>query len=169
MSENEERIPFEANAGVLSYATGLTLSKSIEMTKAGETEARKQGLAMAIAVVDAGGHPINFIRMDGVMLAAIQIATDKAFTAVAGKIPTYLWQELLRSGELPQLFVHERWTAFPGGFPIISGNRLLVGIGVSGATRFGDTSVARAALFAGGFSTEAADVYLKEVLGMEIA
>jgi uncharacterized protein GlcG (DUF336 family) len=138
------------------------------MTMAGVAEARKQGLSMAIAIVDSGGHLINFTRMDGAMLASIQIATDKAFTAVAGKLPTYLWQEIIRAGELPQLFIHERWTAFPGGFPIIKGDRLLGGIGVSGATQFGDTSVARAALLAGGFSTEAADIYLKEVLGREI-
>jgi cob(I)alamin adenosyltransferase len=169
MRENEEQAPVDANTGGLSYATGLTLSMAIEMTRGGMAEARKLGLSMSIAIVDAGGHLINFIRMEDAMLASIQIATDKAFTAVAGKIPTYQWQELLRMGELPQLFVHERWTAFAGGFPVIKGGRLLGGIGVSGAERFGDTSVAKAALRAGGFSTEATDVYLKEVLGVEIA
>ncbi len=168
MSKNEEQIPVEANAGGLSYATGLTLSTAVEMTRGGVAEAKKLGLSMSVAIVDAGGHLINFTRMEDAMLASIQIATDKAFTAVAGKIPTYQWQELLRMGELPQLFLHERWTAFAGGFPVIEGGRLLGGVGVSGATQFGDTSVARAALLAGGFSTAATDEYLKEVLGVEI-
>jgi uncharacterized protein GlcG (DUF336 family) len=40
---------------------------------------------------------------------------------------------------------------------------LLGGIGCSGATARGDTSVARAALAAGGFNTEDADAILKKL------
>ena len=45
----------------------------------------------------------------------------------------------------------------------MKGDQLVGGIGVSGATGFGDTSVARAAMVAGGFSTEEADGMLKEM------
>jgi cob(I)alamin adenosyltransferase len=97
------------------------------------------------------------------MLASIQIVMDKAFTAAYGKLPTQVWRSIVQSGNIPPLFFHERWTAFPGGFPIIKGKQLLGGIGASGATAYGDTSVARAGLLAGGFSTEDADAILKEL------
>jgi cob(I)alamin adenosyltransferase len=88
---------------------------------------------------------------------------DKAFTAVYGKVPTQIWRMIVQSGNIPPLFIHERWTAFPGGFPLIKGKQLLGGIGCSGATAYGDTSVARAGILAGGFSTEEADDILKEL------
>jgi uncharacterized protein GlcG (DUF336 family) len=78
-------------------------------------------------------------------------------------VPTQIWRDIVQSGNIPPLFFHERWTAFPGGFPIIKGNQLLGGVGSSGATAHGDTSVARAALLAGGFSTDSADAILKEL------
>ncbi len=115
-----------------------------------------------IAVMDSGGKLVAFGRMDDVMLASIQICMDKAHTAVHGKLPTQVWREVLRSGAIPPLFFHDRWIAFPGGFPLVKGNQIYGGIGASGATGFGDTSVARAALAAGGFSTDEADAMLKE-------
>jgi uncharacterized protein GlcG (DUF336 family) len=46
---------------------------------------------------------------------------------------------------------------------LIKGKHLLGGIGCSGATAYGDTTVARAGLSAGGFSTEDADAILKQL------
>ena len=43
------------------------------------------------------------------------------------------------------------------------GKQLFGGIGCSGATAYGDVSVARAGLLAGGFSTEDTDKILKEL------
>jgi cob(I)alamin adenosyltransferase len=133
------------------------------MIEAAMAEAKRQGLTMVIAVADAGGNLVALGRMDDAMLASIHIAMDKAFTAAYGKIPTQVWRDIVQSGNLPPLFIHERWTAFPGGFPLVKGKQLLGGIGCSGATAHGDTSVARAALAAGGFSTEEADAILKQL------
>jgi uncharacterized protein GlcG (DUF336 family) len=132
------------------------------MIDAGMAEARKQGLRMAVAIVDSGGNLVAFGRMDDVMLASIQISMDKAYTAVKGKLPTQVWRDILQSGAIPPLFFHERWTAFPGGFPLIKGNQIFGGMGASGGTGFGDTSVVRAGLQAGEFSTEDADAMLKD-------
>ncbi len=138
-------------AGNLSYGSGLTLETAKKMLEAGEKEAEKQGVPMAIAIVDAGGNLLAFSRMDNAILGSIQIAIDKAFTAAFGKRPTGDWKREFQSGELVPLFVHERWITFPGGFPIISNGVLLGGIGVSGGT-VEDIYVAKAALKAGGFS-----------------
>jgi glc operon protein GlcG len=163
MANPKDPVPPVWKEGGLSYSTGLTFATAKKMIEAAMSEAKKQGLAMVIAIVDAGGNLVAFGRMDDAMLASIQIAMDKAFTSVYGKIPTHIWRSIVQSGNVPPLFIHERWTAFPGGFPIIKGKQLLGGIGCSGATAYGDTTVARAGLLAGEFSTEDADSFLKEL------
>ena len=163
MTNPKDPVPAEWKEGGLTYSAGLIYDTARKMIEAAMAEAKKQGLTMVIAVADAGGNLVAFGRMDDAMLASIDIAKDKAFTAAYGKIPTQIWRDIVQSGNLPPLFIHERWTAFPGGFPLIKGKQLLGGIGCSGATAYGDTSVARAGLRAGGFSTEDADAILKQL------
>jgi len=156
-------VPEEWQEGKLNYSSGLTLEIAKKMLEAAEDEARRLRLLMAFAIADAGGNLIAFHRMDNAMLAASQIAMDKAFTAVYGKIPSALWGDILRSGELPPLFIHQRWTPFPGGFPLIRGGAIYGGVGASGATSHGDTAVARAAAAAGSFETRNFDKFLSEL------
>ena len=163
MANSKDPVPPVWREGALSYSTGLTYDTAKKMIEAAMAEGKKQGLTMVIAVADAGGNLVAFGRMDDAMLASIDIAKDKAFTVAYGKIPTQIWRDIVQSGNLPPLFIHKRWTAFPGGFPLIKGKQLLGGIGCSGATAYGDTSVARAGLRAGGFSTEDADAILKQL------
>jgi uncharacterized protein GlcG (DUF336 family) len=163
MANPKDPVPTEWKEGGLSYRTGLTFNTAKQMIDAAMAEAKKQGLTMVIAIADAGGNLIAFGRMDDAMLVSTQIAMDKAFTAVYGKVPTQTWRTIVQSGNIPPLFIHERWTAFAGGFPLRKGKQLFGGIGCSGATAHGDVSVARAGLLAGGFSTEDADNILKEL------
>ncbi len=163
MTKSRDPVPPAWRQGALSYSTGLTYDTAKKMIEAAMAEAKKQGLTMVVAIADAGGNLVAFGRMDDAMLASIHIATDKAFTAAYGKIPTQIWRDIVQSGNLPPLFIHKRWTAFPGGFPLIKGKKLLGGIGCSGATAYGDTLVSRAGLDAGGFSTRDADAILKQL------
>jgi uncharacterized protein GlcG (DUF336 family) len=146
-------------AGNLCYGPGLNLETVKRMLEAGEQEALKQGVPMAMAIADSGGHLIAFHRMDDTMLVSIQIAMDKAYTAVLGKIPTGNYTPLYQSGELVPLFFHERWITFPGGFPIIKEGIIMGGLGVSGGV-LEDCYVARAILKAGGFSTQEVDEFI---------
>jgi len=148
-----EQTPSAWKAGKVFYGLGLTLETAKKMLETGEREAKRQGVPMSIAIADAGGNLLAFSRMDDAILASIQIAINKAFTAVFGKRPTADWKKEFQSGEMVPLFIHERWITFPGGFPIISNGVLLGGIGVSGGT-IEDIYVARAALEAGGFSVD---------------
>ncbi|MFC2067949.1 heme-binding protein [Chloroflexota bacterium] len=142
--------------GKLVYGSGLTLDTVKKMMEAGEKEAEKLGVPVVLAITDAGGNLLALHRMNGVMLASIQIATDKALTAVFGKLPTGEWGSLFQPGGLVPLFVHERWITFGGGYPIINDGVILGGIGVSGGT-IEDIYVAKAALQAGNFNTNGAD------------
>ena len=140
----------------LSYGVGLTLDTAKKMLEAGEKEAEEQGVPMVIAICDAGGNLLALHRMDKAPLVSVQIAINKAFTAVFGKKPTGRWKSLFSEGEITPLFFHERWITFWGGFPIIKNEIIVGGIGVSGGT-VEDLYVARAALRAGGFSLKDAD------------
>ena len=162
MTNVKDPLPSEWKKGGLCYSTGIDYETAKKMIDAGMAEAEKQGLRMVIAVADASGNLVAFGRMDNAMLASIQIAMDKAYTAAYGMLPTQIWRSIVQSGNIPPLFIHERFTAFPGGFPIIKDNQIFGGIGSSGATAYGDTSVSRAALLAGGFSTLDADNILQE-------
>ncbi len=146
--------------GGLSYGPSLTLDIAKKMLEAGEKEAEKQGVPMSIAISDAGGNLIAFRRMDNAALFSIQIAMDKAFTTVFGKMPTGNFANLYRTGELVPLFFHKRWITFPGGFPIIKDGRILGGIGVSGGT-IEDVYVVRAALKTGGFILDEVDTVIR--------
>jgi uncharacterized protein GlcG (DUF336 family) len=136
--------------GKLVYGSGLTLKIARKMLEAGEKEAVKQGVPMAMAVSDCGGNLLAFERMDNTMLASVQIALDKAYTAVFGKQHTGEFSGAYRAGVLVPLFFHERWITFPGGFPITKDGVILGGLGVSGGI-IEDLYVAQAALKAGGF------------------
>jgi len=150
--------------GGLSYGSGLTLDIAKKMLEAGEKEAEKQGVPMSMAISDTGGNLIAFSRMDNAALFSIQIAMDKAFTTVFGKMPTGNFANLYRTGELVPLFFHERWITFPGGFPIIKNGMILGGIGVSGGT-IEDVYVVKAALKAGGFILKDTDAAIRAIIG----
>ena len=163
MGDVREEVPAAWIEGNLSYSAGLALVTAKKMLDAAEEEAKKHRVPMSIAIADAGGNLLAFRRMDNAALFAIQISIDKAYTAVFGKLPTQTWCNIYQSGSLPTLFFHERWTAFSGGFPIISDGIVLGGVGASGGVAHEDTCVARAALLAGGFSSEDVDAAMREI------
>lgn len=164
MNKPANSTPPAWKSGGLSYGSGLTLDIAKKMLEAGEKEAEKQGVPMSIAISDAGGNLIAFRRMDNAALFSTQIAMDKAFTTVFGKMPTGSFADLYRTGELIPLFFHERWITFPGGFPIIKNGMILGGIGVSGGT-IEDVYVVKAALKAGGFILDEVDAAIMAIRG----
>ena len=152
--------------GNITYGGQLSLATCKKMLEAGGKQAKKEGVPMTIAICDSGGNLMALHRMDDAALFSIQIAIDKAYTAVFGKQDTSKIGTHFRNGNLVPLFFHERWITFPGGFPIIKDGKLLGGIGVSGGVAE-DVLVARAVLEAGGFSTCEADEFLEAMAASE--
>jgi uncharacterized protein GlcG (DUF336 family) len=148
-------------AGTRSYGPGLTLETAKKMLEAGEKEAQRQAVPMAMAISDSAGNLLAFHRMDNTILAGVQIALDKAYSSVFGKQATGNYSSLYHSGELVPLFFHERWITFPGGFPLVKNGVIMGGLGVSGGV-IEDCYVARAILQAGGFSTAEVDAFLEQ-------
>ena len=58
--------------------------------------ASHQGLKICVSVLDRYGYPLAFQRINGAPLHSIQIAEDKAFTAISFGLATHVWQERLK-------------------------------------------------------------------------
>jgi uncharacterized protein GlcG (DUF336 family) len=59
-----------------SYST-LTLDDAKHMLSAAEAKAASFGIAYNIAVVDAGGHLLAFVRQDGALIGSIDLPSTK--------------------------------------------------------------------------------------------
>jgi len=101
-----------------------------------------------IAICDESGNLKAFSRMDTAPLISVQIAQDKAWTAISFGIPTHQWFEFIK-GDPPLLagIVHTpRLVVFGGGYPIKVDGQVVGGIGVSGGHYSEDQQVAETAL-----------------------
>jgi uncharacterized protein GlcG (DUF336 family) len=119
------------------------------MITAAEEKARELGVAMNIAVVDESGVLKAFTRMDGAALLSVQIAQDKAYTAVGFGMPTHGWFDFIKDD--PPLAAGaptgiDRLVIFGGGYPITIDGTVVGAIGVSGGHYSQDQEVAEAGL-----------------------
>ena len=113
--------------------------------------ADEAGLAVNIAVVDAGGNLAAFLRMPGAFLHSIDIAIDKAYTAAGFGLPTSAWTEALATHSpavQAGIPMRPRMVCFGGGLPLKHKGRVIGGIGVSGGSEHEDETCAKAGLSA---------------------
>lgn len=116
-----------------------------------ESKAREIGLPVVIAVLDAGAHLKAFRRMDGAVLASIDIAVRKAATAVLFQANSEdLWEYCKPSAPAPGLELSNGGLApFGGGIPLRGSDGQVIGaLGVSGGSVAQDTDIAKAAFAA---------------------
>lgn len=113
-------------------------------------KAEEIGKPMVIAIVDESGQLKAFHRMDGAALISIEIAQNKAYTAVAnawGHATHEIYDHIQKNPATLIGVPHiPRYTIFGGGFPIKIDNEIVGGIGVSGGIAGQDMEVAKAAL-----------------------
>ncbi len=125
------------------------------MTEAAFDYARKNNLALAVAVLDAGGNIVRISRMDACNFLSPDIARGKAFGAAAWKLPS---AELGKRFTTPTAAAGmvaisgQRIVPHQGALPIWSDGRCIGAIGVSGARSDQDEDAARAGINAAGFS-----------------
>ena len=85
-----------------------------------------------IAIVDEGGNLMALERLDETFAMGATISIGKARTAVLFKKPTRFFEELINKGRTAMTAV-DGFTPLIGGIPIIIGEEVVGGIGVSGA------------------------------------
>jgi len=130
----------------------LTYDGAKKMMATAIDKAREAGIAISVAITDAGGHLIVLERMDGGRFHSLHSATTKAVCAASNKRPTSArgaqGQELdvTHAVGLALAAGPERWTAMEGGFPIIVEGECIGGIGVSGGDWATDERISREAV-----------------------
>jgi len=129
----------------------VTTELAHRMVEAAERKARDMGQPMVIAVVDESGVLKSFSRMDNAPLLSVQVAQDKAYTAVGFGLSTDGWHDFVKndpplaSGAVGGI---DRLVIFGGGYPVKIGGQVVGGIGVSGGHYKQDMEVAQAGLAA---------------------
>ena len=117
-------------------------------------EAVERSLALALCVVDAGGHVIASQRMDGAALGAMRLAEGKAYTAVLWGMRTGDFTESTQPGGADWGWntTDERIVVYAGGIPLYAGGQLVGGLGASGGAADEDEACVAAAARALGLS-----------------
>lgn len=130
--------------------SSITLEAAERIIKAAEAKAREMKIPMVIAVCDSDGTLKAFHRMDGAQLLSVQLAQDKAFTAISFGMATHEWFEFVKNDPplLHGIIKTDRLIVFGGGYPLKTDAGIIGGIGVSGGHYTHDMEVAQAGLAA---------------------
>jgi len=125
----------------LATKRALTLEAAKQIAAAAQAEAMKNKWTMVICVVDDGGHLIYLERMDGTQIGSVQVAQEKAVTAVRFKRPTKALEEAVAGGRHVVMKLPGA-TPIEGGLPIFVDGNVIGAVGVSGGTSAQDGQVA---------------------------
>src|SRR5262245_15015931 len=126
----------------------VTLEDAKRMLAAAEAKAASFGIAYNIAIVDAGGRLVAFVRQDGALIGSIDLAIDKAVTARIFDKPTSDLARLAQPGK-PLFGIEQsndgKVVIFGGGLPVRIGGNIVGAVGTSAGTVQQDIAVAEAA------------------------
>ena len=129
----------------------LTAAGARKIMATALARAHEAGVAITVAIVDAGGHLVLLERMDGGRFHTVHSATTKAVCAASNRRETgskgAVGQTLDVAHALGLALAAgpERWTAMEGGAPILVGGECVGGVGVAGGDWQFDERVAREA------------------------
>jgi uncharacterized protein GlcG (DUF336 family) len=134
-----DNIPFDT-----PYGAPISLERALAAINAAVALAKQRNWKMNLAVVDSGGNLVAFQRMDGAMLASIQIAEHKARAAATFRRPTKVFEDGINLMHLNYLLAFDGVIASRGGIPLIEQGAIIGAIGVSGGTDSQDEIVSDA-------------------------
>ena len=127
---------------------GISFELAQKMVNAVVAKATELGVAENVVILDDGGNLKAFIRMEGAPIPTIEMAQNKAYTALLG-VSTRDFFDFIKDDPslLAGVSTLSRIAAWGGGFPIKVNGELVGAIGVSGApTVQNDIDCASAAL-----------------------
>ncbi|OOM77612.1 heme-binding protein [Clostridium sp. BL-8] len=129
--------------------SALTLKIAKKIIQKAEEKAEEIKVATVITVVDEGGNLVAVHRMDDSLLISLSASFNKAYTAIALKMPTEKLYDLVLPGK-PfyglESIESGKICVFGGGIPIIKNGRFIGAVGVSGGTIEQDILIANSAI-----------------------
>ncbi|MDV6251240.1 heme-binding protein [Vibrio sp. EA2] len=133
--------------GDSSKNTHLILQDIMRLGQFACQAAERVGIDIVFSFVDQVGAERYFFVMDDALLVSHELATQKAWTAVALKTPTSdLAVKILPGQSLYGLQNSPKVCCIGGGVPIWKDTQLLGAIGISGGTVEQDCAIAQAAI-----------------------
>jgi glc operon protein GlcG len=121
----------------------LTSEEVTELMATARAEAAYRKLAVSIAVVDDGGHPLALERTDDAAPVTAYVAMEKARTAALCRRESKAFEDMINGGRVAWLSVPVLSGILEGGVPVIADGRVVGAIGVSGASPSDDASIAQ--------------------------
>ena len=129
----------------LAYGTPITLEQAKKVMAGAEAEAKKNSWGMVITILDSGGYVVMMERMDGTQLGSVDVARDKAWSAVAFRRHTKVFEDAIAQGGANlRLLRLTGASPIEGGIPLMADGKIIGAIGVSGGTAPQDGQVAKA-------------------------
>jgi uncharacterized protein GlcG (DUF336 family) len=132
--------------GLVRPAMSLTHAGALAVLNGAVAKAAAMGVPQCVAIVDAGGNLLAFVRMDGAKVLSQLSATQKAVTAASSRAATGGAPDDL-AAKLA-LATGGQMTNLKGGLPIVVDGHVVGAIGVGSGTGEQDVEVATAGLAA---------------------
>lgn len=108
-------------------------------------ELARRSDAAVVAVGDAHGDLVAFLRMDGAPVSAVPVAINKAYTAARTRRPTRAIGDAVRDpgrGVSASYYGDRRFVGWAGGLPVVVGGAVVGAVGVSGMSQALDEEMA---------------------------
>lgn len=119
-------------------------SEARELAGAVADKLETDGLGAAVAVVDAHGELVAFLRTDSCPFPSIKIAIQKAFTAARDRQESRALGDKARAEDFPLTnFGEVGYVGWGGGVPIVVDEEFIGAIGISGLPEEQDMKLAR--------------------------
>lgn len=125
----------------------ISQSQAQKGIEAGLAKAKEIGSPSSIAILDDGRNLLAFVRMEGALLASIEISQAKAYTARSLNMNTAdVTQYVQPGGPFYGMETSHRhpMVVFGGGVPVKSGDQVVGAVGVAGGAIDQDVAVATA-------------------------
>ena len=131
----------------VQYGSPITLDAAKRIVAAAEAAAAERGWPMVIAIVDSGGRLVILHRHEQAQLGSIDVAQQKAETALRFKRPTKVFEDALVAGGMGLRFLSVPGVCMlEGGLPIMQDGRIIGAIGASGMQSSQDAEIANLGL-----------------------
>jgi uncharacterized protein GlcG (DUF336 family) len=129
------------------YGAPISFEQAKKALAGAEAEAKKNNWPVVIVILDTGGNLVMLGRLDNTQFGSIEVARQKAYTAVAFRRPSKVFEDAIAGGGAGlRILKLEGVAPLEGGLPIVADGKVIGAIGVSGVLSQQDAQVARAGI-----------------------
>jgi uncharacterized protein GlcG (DUF336 family) len=128
------------------YGAPISLEQAKKVMAGAEAEAKKNNWPVVIVILDSGGQLVMLQRLDNAQWGSVDIAREKARSAVALRRPTKAFQDLIAQGGANLRLLTIGFSVLEGGIPIIVDGKIIGSVGVSGVLSQQDAQTAQAGI-----------------------